>query len=29
MKVEEFYSDVAGTVFTPESPEIAIVAKKS
>ncbi len=27
--VEEFYSDVAGTVFTPESPEIAIVAKKS
>ncbi len=28
-KVEEVYSDVAGKTFTPESPEIAIVAKKS
>jgi cyclopropane fatty-acyl-phospholipid synthase-like methyltransferase len=28
-KVEGFYSDVAGTTFNPESPEIAIVAKKS
>lgn len=28
-KVEELYSDVAGKTFTPESPEIAIVAKKS
>jgi len=27
-KVEEVYSDVAGKTFTPESPEIAIVAKK-
>jgi SAM-dependent methyltransferase len=27
-KVEEFYSDVAGKTFTPESPEIAIVARK-
>jgi 2-polyprenyl-3-methyl-5-hydroxy-6-metoxy-1,4-benzoquinol methylase len=27
-QVEEFYSDVAGTTFNPESPEIAIVAKK-
>jgi SAM-dependent methyltransferase len=27
-KVEELYSDVAGKTFTPESPEIAIVAKK-
>jgi len=27
-KAEEFYSDVAGTVFSPESPDIAIVAKK-
>jgi hypothetical protein len=27
-KVEELYSDVAGKPFTPESPEIAIVAKK-
>jgi len=28
-KVKEFYSDVAGTTITPESLEIAIVAKKS
>jgi 2-polyprenyl-3-methyl-5-hydroxy-6-metoxy-1,4-benzoquinol methylase len=28
-KVEKFYSDVAGTSFTPESTEIAVVAKKS
>ena len=28
-KVEEIYSDVAGKTFTPESPEIAIVAKKA
>jgi cyclopropane fatty-acyl-phospholipid synthase-like methyltransferase len=28
-KVEELYSDVAGKPFTPESPEIAIVAKKA
>ncbi len=27
-KVEGLYSDVAGKTFTPESPEIAIVAKK-
>ncbi len=27
-KVEESYSDVAGKTFTPESLEIAIVAKK-
>jgi SAM-dependent methyltransferase len=27
-KVEEVYSDVAGKTFNPESPEIAIVAKK-
>ena len=27
-KVEEIFSDVAGTSFDPESPEIAIVAKK-
>ncbi len=27
-KVEEIYSDVAGKIFDPESPEIAIVAKK-
>jgi len=27
-KVEEIYSDVAGKTFNPESPEIAIVAKK-
>jgi hypothetical protein len=25
--VEEIYSDVAGTPFNPESPEMAIVAK--
>lgn len=25
---EEFYSDVAGTTFSPDSPEIAIVARK-
>jgi 2-polyprenyl-3-methyl-5-hydroxy-6-metoxy-1,4-benzoquinol methylase len=29
LKVEEIYSDVAGKPFTSESPEIAIVAKKS
>ncbi|MBT4484137.1 MAG: class I SAM-dependent methyltransferase [Candidatus Latescibacteria bacterium] len=28
-KIEGIYSDVAGKTFTPESPEIAIVAKKS
>jgi 2-polyprenyl-3-methyl-5-hydroxy-6-metoxy-1,4-benzoquinol methylase len=28
-KVEEIYSDVAGKTFNPESPEIAIVAKKA
>jgi hypothetical protein len=28
-KVEEFYSDVAGSAIYPESPEIAIVAKAS
>jgi SAM-dependent methyltransferase len=28
-KVEEVYSDVAGKAFSSESPEIAIVAKKS
>jgi 2-polyprenyl-3-methyl-5-hydroxy-6-metoxy-1,4-benzoquinol methylase len=28
-KVEEIYADVAGKALTPESPEIAIVAKKS
>lgn len=28
-EVEGFYSDVAGTPFSPESLEIAIVAKKS
>ena len=28
-KVDELYSDVAGKAFTPESNEIAIVAKKS
>ena len=28
-KVEEFYSDVAGAAISPESPDIAIVAKKS
>jgi hypothetical protein len=27
-KIEESYSDVAGTVFTPDSLEIAVVAKK-
>ncbi len=27
--IEEYYSDVAGTVFSPESVEFAIVAKKS
>ena len=27
-RVEELYSDVAGKTFTPESPEIAIVAKR-
>jgi SAM-dependent methyltransferase len=28
-KIEENYSDVAGTIFNPESMEFAIVAKKS
>jgi 2-polyprenyl-3-methyl-5-hydroxy-6-metoxy-1,4-benzoquinol methylase len=28
-KVKELYSDVSGKTFTPESPEIAIVAKKA
>ncbi len=28
-EAEEFYSDVAGSAFSPESPDIAIVAKKS
>jgi len=28
LKIEELYSDVAGTVFTPDSIEIAVVAKK-
>ena len=28
-KIEEQYSDVAGTIFSPESAEFAIVAKKS
>jgi len=28
-KIEEQYSDVAGTIFSPESMEFAIVAKKS
>ena len=28
-KADEFYSDVAGQAFTPESSEIAIVAKKA
>lgn len=27
-RIEAFYSDVAGTVFTPDSREIAVVAKK-
>jgi hypothetical protein len=27
-KIEEYYSDVAGTSFSPESVEYAIVAKK-
>jgi 2-polyprenyl-3-methyl-5-hydroxy-6-metoxy-1,4-benzoquinol methylase len=27
--IEEYYSDVAGIEFIPESPEIAVVAKKS
>ena len=27
-KVEEVYSDVAGKTFAPESPEIAIAAKR-
>jgi hypothetical protein len=27
--LEEVYSDVAGKIFTPESTEFAIVAKKS
>jgi 2-polyprenyl-3-methyl-5-hydroxy-6-metoxy-1,4-benzoquinol methylase len=28
LRVEEVYSDVAGKTFTPESPEIAVVAKR-
>jgi hypothetical protein len=28
-KIEEYYSDVAGTIFSPESVEFAIVVKKS
>jgi 2-polyprenyl-3-methyl-5-hydroxy-6-metoxy-1,4-benzoquinol methylase len=28
-EAEEFYSDVAGSSFSPESPDIAIVAKKA
>jgi SAM-dependent methyltransferase len=28
-EAEEFYSDVAGSPFSPESPDIAIVAKKA
>jgi 2-polyprenyl-3-methyl-5-hydroxy-6-metoxy-1,4-benzoquinol methylase len=28
-KIDELYSDVAGTAFTPESTEIAVVVKKS
>ena len=28
-KIEEYYSDVVGTIFSPESGEFAIVAKKS
>jgi hypothetical protein len=28
-KIEEQYSDVAGTIYSPESMEFAIVAKKS
>ena len=28
LKIEEFYSDVAGTVFTPDCTEIAVVARK-
>lgn len=27
-KIEEFYSDVAGSTFSPESPDIAVVARK-
>jgi hypothetical protein len=27
-EVEDFYSDVAGTTFDPESTEFALVAKK-
>lgn len=27
-KIEELYSDVAGSVFSPESPDIAVVARK-
>jgi hypothetical protein len=26
--IDEFYSDISGTAFSPESNEIAIVAKK-
>ena len=29
LKAEEFYSDVAGAAISPESPDIAIVAKES
>ena len=28
-EAEEFYSDVAGSTFSPESPDIAIVARKA
>ncbi|MCK5344067.1 MAG: hypothetical protein KAR20_11725, partial [Candidatus Heimdallarchaeota archaeon] len=28
-KIEKRYSDVAGTIFSPESMEFAIIAKKS
>ena len=28
-KVEEIYSDVSGRIFSPDSTEIAIVAKKT
>jgi hypothetical protein len=27
--IEEYYSDVAGNTFSPESVEFAVVAKKS
>ena len=28
-KIKEFYSDVAGTIFSPESPDMAVVAHKA